>query len=59
MKKDEQQDWKDKVVVDNAHFFVNTKPKNSQQTDKYKGITNGDETKKLGFQLGAKKLKNL
>jgi len=29
LKKNEIDDWKGKVVVENAHFYVNTKPKHS------------------------------
>lgn len=59
LKKNEIDDWKGKVVVENAHFYVNTKPKHSLQTDKYKGILEGGEGKKIGFMLGSKQLKHL
>lgn len=44
----EKQHWQDRVVVQNPHFFVNTRVNKSHQMDKYKSIREGDVNKK-GF----------
>lgn len=54
----EQDEWNQKVVVDNQHFKVNTKILESQQLDKYKGLRE-EGVKKIGFRLGPQKVKSL
>ena len=54
----EQDEWNQKVVVDNQHFKVNTKILESQQVDKYKGLRE-EGVKKIGFRLGPQKVKAL
>ena len=51
-------DWNKKVVVANKHFFVNTKPSESQQVEKYRNLREGN-VQKIGFRLGAQKLGHL
>ena len=55
IKRKELEDWQAKVVVADKHFKVNTKPQDSHQVDKYKGLRE-DHTRKIGFRLGPKRL---
>lgn len=38
IKQKEIEDWNKKVVVANKHFFVNTKPNESSQVEKYRSL---------------------
>lgn len=51
MKAKEIKDFKDKVIVDNEHFYVNTleKRRNTSLLDKYKNIRE-DPAKKKGLK---------
>lgn len=52
-------DFNKKVVVENTHFFVNTKMGNHRSSnEKYLGIRQ-DETKKVGLRFGKKRLLEL
>lgn len=57
-KKREVEEWKKKVVVENEHFFVNTKPNETHQKDKYHSMRQ-DPIVKIGLRLGAEKMKHL
>lgn len=49
-KKAELEVWKSKLVVDNAHFKVNTRPvRKMQQSDKRRGLLE-DPAKKIGIR---------
>jgi hypothetical protein len=58
-KKAEYDTWKSKIVVDNTHFKVNTRPVHKmQQMDKRRGLLE-DPPKKLGITGGSKRFKTL
>merc|ERR1711862_481875 len=57
--KEEKAEWAKKMIVDNAHFSVNTHGVGTYQLDKYKGLLNDPENiKKKGLILGKKYLKD-
>ena len=58
LKQKEKDDFAKKVVVENEHFFVNTRVASSHQIDKHNSIRQ-DAIKKVGLRLGQKKLKEL
>ena len=54
----EHADFERKVVVDNKHFYVNTKPHKLNQQDKYRGMLHGQVTK-VGLRIGSRRLTQL
>ena len=58
LKQKELDDWNKKVVVANKHFFVNTKPNESHQMQKYRSMRQ-DPIEKIGIRLGPQKLAHL
>ena len=58
-RKRELEQWKQKVVVDKEHFYVNTRVvEKIHQFDKYKGLLE-DLPKKVGFRLGNSRVKEI
>ena len=58
LKHKEQDQWKQKVVVSNTHFQVNTKqPTKADQLNKHKNMLE-EEPKKVGFRLSNKRLRD-
>jgi len=55
-KKRVEEDWKKKLIVDNAYFYTSTCVGKNSQLDKIKNIREGD-AKKLGLILNDRKLK--
>lgn len=56
-KKAELDEWKSKIVVDNTHFHVNTRPvRKMQQMDKRRGLLE-DPAKKIGIRGPSNRLK--
>lgn len=58
IKQREIDEWNKKIVVGNKHFFVNTKPNESHQLDKYQSLRE-DKVNKIGLRLGKQKLQQL
>ena len=58
LKQKEKDDFEKKVVVDNQHFFVNTRVAHSHQINKHNSIRQ-DPINKVGLRLGQKRLKEL
>ena len=58
LKRSEMDVWNRKLVVDNKHFRVNTKPVESQQTEKYRGLRE-ESVKKIGLRLATSRVNEL
>lgn len=58
LKRNEIDIWNKKMIVDNKHFRVNTKPLESQQTEKYRGLRE-ESVKKIGLRLATTRVNEL
>lgn len=58
IKQREIDEWNKKIVVANKHFYVNTKPNESHQMQKFRGLRE-DKVNKIGLRLGTQKLNEL
>ena len=58
LKRKQQEDFDNKVVVDSQYFRVNTRVQQSHQINKNKGILEG-EVSKVGLRLGQRRMREL